>query len=84
MNLERYGRSYGIFQPVVSAVHFYSSIHTLPYRLFAEPARRCTYHAHWTLPGYRIPGKEHQRVPARALGSAAQLGVAYGFILLFP
>jgi hypothetical protein len=84
VNLERYGRSYGIFQPVVSAVHFYSSVHTLPYCLFAQPARRCTYHAHWTLPGYRIPGKEHQRVPVSGLGGAAQLGVAYGFILLFP
>lgn len=58
VNLERYGRSFGILQPVVSAGQFYSRIPLLPYHVFAQPARRCTYHPHWTLPGYRIPCRE--------------------------
>ena len=58
VNLERYGRSFGILQPVVSGGQFYTRTALLPYHVFAQPARRCTYHPHWTLPGYKIPCRE--------------------------
>jgi hypothetical protein len=58
VNLERYGRSFGILQPVVSGGQFYTRTALLPYHVFAQPARRCTWHPHWTLPGYRIPCRE--------------------------
>ena len=84
VNLERYGRSWGCLQPFVSAVHFYSKIPALPYMVFARPARRCTYHAHWTLPGYKIPFREPQPCSPSLAGAAAEVAVAYGIILLIP
>jgi len=84
VNLERYGRSYGILQPAVSLGNFYGRIPLLPYLAFAQPARRCTYQAHWSLPGYRIPCKErHEFVPSLH-GATAEVAALYGIILLIP
>lgn len=83
-NLERYGRSWGCLQPFVSAAHFYSKIPALPYMVFAQPARRCTYHAHWTLPGYKIPRREPQPLVPSLTGAAAEVAVIYGIVLLIP
>jgi hypothetical protein len=84
VNLERYGHSFGVLQPVVSMAAFYGRIPALPYMVFARPARRCTYHAHWTLPGYKIPQWEPQPIVPSATGAAAELAVLYGIILLIP
>jgi hypothetical protein len=84
VNVERYGRNFGLLQPVVSAAHFYSRIPTLPYHIFAQPARRCTYHAHWTLPGYRVPWWERKEHKLSACGLTAQTAAAYGVLLLIP
>jgi hypothetical protein len=84
VNLERYGRSHGILQPAVSAVAFYGRIPLLPYMAFARPARRCTMHAHWTLPGYKIGRWEPQPIVPSVTGSAAELAALYGIILLIP
>lgn len=84
VNVERYGRSFGIFQPVVSVASFYGRVPLLPYMAFARPARRCTCPPHWTLPGYRIPEWEkHEFVPSFAGGSAEVAALA-GLILLIP
>lgn len=53
VGVERYGHSWGMLQPAVSAVHFYGRIPLMPIMLVRQPPRRCTWHAHWTLPGYR-------------------------------
>jgi hypothetical protein len=84
VNVERYGRNFGILQPAVSVAHFYSHIPTIPYCVFAQPARRCTYHAHWTLPGYRIPVWERKKPAVSSYGLAAQTAATYGFLLLLP
>jgi hypothetical protein len=84
INLERYGRSWGVLQPAVSVAKFYGRIPALPYLVFAQPARRCTYHAHWSLPGYRIPVREHQPLIPSVHGAGAELAVLYGLILLVP
>jgi hypothetical protein len=84
VNVERYGRSFGMFQPVVSVVSFYGRVPLSPYMVFARPARRCTCPPHWTLPGYRIPEWErHEFVPSFAGGSAEAAAIA-GLILLIP
>jgi hypothetical protein len=84
VNVERYGRSFGMFQPVVSAISFYGRVPLLPYMVFARPARQCTDHAHWTLPGYRIPEWEkHEFVPSIS-GAAAESAALFGLILLIP
>jgi hypothetical protein len=84
VNLERYGRSWGIFQPYVSAVHFYRQIHRLPYYMFSQPARRCTYHAHWALPGYRIPCRERRPLHPSVAGVMAECAWVYGMLVLVP
>jgi hypothetical protein len=84
VNAERYGHSFGILQPAVSAVAFYGRIPILPYMAFARPARRCTYHAHWALPGYKIPRWEPQPIVPSVSGAAAETAVIYGLVLLIP
>jgi hypothetical protein len=84
VNVERYGRSLGLFQPLASAASFYGRIPLLPYMVFAKPARRCTYHSHWTLPGYRIPNREPYDIILSRYGAGAEIAVAYGLILLIP
>jgi hypothetical protein len=84
VNLERYGRSWGIFQPAISAIRFYNQIPLVPYRVFSQPARRCTYHAHWTLPGYRIPSRERPPLHPSVLGAASETLAVAGLILLIP
>jgi hypothetical protein len=84
VNVERYGRSHGVLQPLVSAAHFYGRIPVLPYMVFARPARRCTYHPHWALPGYRLPYREqHPPVPSWH-GALAETAAVAGLILLIP
>jgi hypothetical protein len=84
VNVERYGRNYGILQPVVSCVQFYGRIPLLPYMAFAQPARQCAYHAHWTLPGYRIPCRERHPLYVSAKGGAAETAAVIGLFLLIP
>jgi hypothetical protein len=84
VNVERYGRNFGVFQPVVSAASFYARIPVLPYMIVAQPARRCTDPAHWTLPGYRISPWEHRPHSVSAGGLASEAGFVAGLILLIP
>jgi hypothetical protein len=84
VNLERYGRSWGLFQPYVSAFHFYRQIHRLPYYMFSQPARRCTYHAHYALPGYRIPCREPKQLYPSVAGAMAESAWVYGMLVLVP
>jgi hypothetical protein len=84
VNLERYGRSWGILQPAVSAFNFYRQIHRLPYYMFSQPARRCTYHAHWALPGYRIPCREPKPLYPSVAGAMAESAWVYGMLVLIP
>jgi hypothetical protein len=84
VNAERYGRSLGVLQPVASMAAFYGRIPLIPYMTFARPARRCTYHAHWTLPGYKIPCWEWQQPNISAAGGAAEIAALYGIVLLIP
>jgi hypothetical protein len=84
LNAERYGRSWGILQPAVSVANFYGRIPLLPYMAVSRPARRCTNHAHWALPGYRIPGREPHPLVISPAGGAAQTAALFGLILLIP
>jgi hypothetical protein len=84
LNAERYGRSWGVLQPAVSAANFYGRLPLVPYMLFSRPARRCTYHAHWELPGYHIPRREKNPLVISPAGGAAQTAALFGVILLIP
>jgi hypothetical protein len=83
VNVERYGRSLGPLQPALSIVQFYGRIPALPYMMVARQARACSYHAHWTLPGYRAPFERPQPI-VRADAGLAETAFVYGMILLVP
>lgn len=61
VNLERYGYSWGIWQPAVSTVKFYANAVLLPYRMITQPPCKCTYHAHLSRPGG--PAPRERQVP---------------------
>ena len=54
-NLERYGHSWGLLQPAVSAAKFYGNVALVPYRVVAQHPCECTYHDHLFRPGARAP-----------------------------
>lgn len=60
--LERYGHSFGIFQPAASWARFHAQLIALPYRLLTEPPCDCEY----TL-GYYRPGDCAPRLYYRIL-----------------
>jgi hypothetical protein len=55
VNLERYGHSWGLLQPAVSAAKFYGNVALLPYRLATQQPCECTYHDHHFRPGSWAP-----------------------------
>jgi hypothetical protein len=83
VNLERYGYSFGLAQPVVSAAHFFGRIPALPYLATVDPPHRCVY----TLGHYR-PGScaplAWNLVPFDPLAAAVQGGVVTGLVYLIP
>jgi len=83
VNVERYGRSLGPLQPVLSMAEFYGRMPALPYMMFAQRARTCSYHAHWNLPGYPAPF-EYRAPLIRADAAFAETAFIFGLILLIP
>lgn len=83
INLERYGRSYGPIQPAVSFARFYSRVPMIPYMLVATRARTCTYHAHFTLPGYPAR-REREWGEFSTGGSLAEAAFLTGCLLVIP
>jgi hypothetical protein len=81
--LERYGHSRGVFDPIVSAAHFFVSLPVLPYKMGVELPWECVYPlghyrpgscAPWTIPAVPISGR----------GMAAQAATVTGLVFLFP
>lgn len=65
VNLERYGYSWGVLQPAVSAAKFYGNVALVPYRLVAQHPCECAYHDHLYRPG--APAPREIQVPQRPL-----------------
>ena len=83
VNLERYGYSCGVAQPLVSAAHFFGTIPALPYLMAAEPCRQCVYTLGHYRPGTCAPF--HLYYPPLSLrGAAAEAGVVTGLFFAIP
>ena len=54
-NYERYGWSFGLFQPLISAGLFYTDLVRLPYDWITEPCRHYECNAGFCLPGDPVP-----------------------------
>ena len=83
-NLERYGRSAGMVQPLVSAAHFYANVALLPYRLTTQRPGFCTYFDHQYRPGAPAPRERRQRSRLRLDGATVQAAAVMGLVFLIP
>ena len=85
INAERYGYTCcdPCLQPLVSAGHFFATIPTLPYQMFAQPPCQCTY----TLGHYRpgsCAGYRHNRWPMHVGAGIAEAVVIVALVALIP
>jgi len=61
VNAERYGNTFGCWQPWVSAGQYYASIGLLPLKMLVEPPHDCEYYLGHYRPGRCVPFQWHCR-----------------------
>lgn len=83
LSLERYGDSFGFWQPLLSAACFYGRMPILPYMLVAAPP--CTYESSCEFPPAGMPaGDVSCRRPIDLKAAAFEAGVVAAAFLLVP
>ena len=82
-NLERYGQSFGMVQPAVSAAHFFGRAVALPYQMGAFPPHECVYTLGKGRPGSYTPYYVY-RPPVSARGALYQAGAVTGLSFFVP
>jgi hypothetical protein len=82
-NLERHGRSYGIFQPAVSAAHFTGRGLVWPYLAGAFPPHECIYTLGRERPG-SCAAYRFYRPPVSACGAAYEAAAITGLSYVVP
>src|SRR5262245_53393048 len=82
-NLERYGRSFGLAQPAVSAAHFAGRIAVWPYLAGAFPPHECIYTLGRGRPGTYTPYGVY-RPPVSLRGAIYEAGAVAGLAYLVP
>ena len=83
VNLERYGRSYGVAQPLVSGVRFFGTAANLPYMMTVYHPNEC-YDWHYPFPAGRSAPRVRERPPLSAPGAGVQAGAMAGLLWLIP
>jgi len=83
LNLERYGYTWGIWQPVVSAVHFFGTIPLLPYKMVVQPPNECIYTLGYYRPGDRVP-RQREHWPFKADAAMVETAVILGLVFVLP
>lgn len=81
--LERYGRSFGLAQPAVSAAHFAGRIAAWPYLAGAFPPHECIYTLGRGRPGTYTPYGVY-RPPVSLRGAIYEAGAVAGLAYLVP
>lgn len=82
-NLERYGRSWGPVQPVVSGARFFATIPALPYLMTVYNPRTC-YDWQYPYPaGFAAP-RVRELPPFSPLAGGVESAAALGLIFLIP
>jgi hypothetical protein len=82
-NLERHGRSFGCFQPAVSAAHFAGRAVAWPYLCGAFPPHECIYTLGRDRPGSCAPYRLY-RPPVSVHGALYEAGAIAGVSLVVP
>jgi hypothetical protein len=83
VNLERYGNSFGVAQPLISGAHFFATVPLVPYLLVAAPQTECVYTLGHYRPGNYVPYQIHWPRASFAAG-VVEGGVITGLIYLIP
>jgi hypothetical protein len=83
VNLERYGYSRGVKQPLFSAAHFFGRVPMLPYLMTARPPSECIYPLGHYRPGSYAP-YYRQGLPLNTAAGLAEGGIATGLFFLIP
>lgn len=82
-NLERHGRSFGIFQPAVSAAHFTGRAVAWPYLAGAFPPHECIYTLGRERPGSYVPYRLY-RPPVSVRGAVYEGAAIAGLSFVVP
>ncbi len=82
-NLERYGLSFGVFQPAVSVGRGFGQFMASPYQMTLQPPREIVYPLGYARPGDRVT-YQAERLEWDARAAAVEAGVLTGFIFLIP
>ncbi len=82
-NLERYGHSFGILQPAVSAGRGFGQFMALPYQMTLQRPHEVVYPLGYARPGDRVV-YQAERLEWSARAAAVEAGVLTGFIFLVP
>src|SRR5690606_116013 len=83
INLERYGYTHGITQPLYSAARFYGTIPALHYLIAANKPNELIYTHCYYRPGSDAPLYRYNP-PTSIKGGIVEAGVMTGIIFLFP
>ena len=83
LNLERYGYTWGVWQPAVSAVHFFGTIPLLPYKMVVQPPHECIYTLGYYRPGDRAP-RQREHWPFKADAAMVETAVILGLVFVLP
>jgi hypothetical protein len=83
VNVERYGYSAGLAQPIFSGAHFFGSVIALPYFVGARRPNECIYTLGYYRPGSPMPFRA-PLPPASLRGAAYQGAFVTGAIFAVP
>jgi len=83
VNLERYGYSRGILQPLISGGRFFTTVVFLPYKIVAHPPRELIYPLGYARPGDPAP-RLREIEPIKISAAAAEAAFVVGMIILLP
>jgi hypothetical protein len=83
VNLERYGYTCRVPQPLVSAAHFFGTVPAMPYLMAVDNPCECIYSLGHHVPGSRAPYQTHYP-PLSLKGGLSEAAVVTGLIVLLP
>ena len=72
VNAERYGNTFGCWQPWVSGAHFYATVGLMPLKLLIEPPHDCVYTLGHYRPGRCVPFEWHCNSIGRLRGCCSE------------
>ena len=83
-NLERYGYSRGILQPLISGGRFFTTVVFLPYKLVAYPPGELIYPLGYARPGDPAPPRLREIEPIKLSAATVEAAFVVGMVILLP